>query len=74
MNTLCKHRIALLRGDASMLFDPLQIEDLTTIMTWVAKTDIPRLLSELSQAEDTVLSAQKRVKQLRKAIDNAISG
>ena len=73
MNTLCKHRIAFLRGDATMLFDPTQADQLATIITWVEKTEIQTLLSELNQAEDLVLSAQKRVKQLRKVIDNAIS-
>lgn len=74
MHTLCKHRIALLEGDASMLFDPAQAKDLEDVRWWVMQTDLPGLLAELKEADSAVLQAQARVKRLRKAIEKSITG
>jgi uncharacterized Zn finger protein len=73
MRRLCKHRIALLQGDASMLYDSTQGGDLNEVMSWVQATAIPPLLARLSDVEKEIERAEKQAKELRKTILEALS-
>lgn len=41
MGALCKHRIALLAGDATMLANPEQVTDMQKVTAWAKEARIP---------------------------------
>ncbi|MGD0036674.1 MAG: hypothetical protein ABSC53_05225 [Bacteroidota bacterium] len=61
LGQLCKHKLAFLQNDSSMLFDSKQSEELNNVYTWVKSTSFSDLLNELGQTE----------RETEKAIANA---
>ncbi len=64
---MCKHKLALILGDSSMLFDPRQTELLSQIQSWPQYSDLKkrttefqnklRQIQEASEAEDSTFYA-----------------
>jgi uncharacterized Zn finger protein len=69
---LCKHKLALLHGDASMLFDPNANPRLLKLSQLVQETAYPRLLAEIHQAEIALAKAKKLVDQSKKLLEKAL--
>lgn len=69
---LCKHKLALLRGDEAMLFDPTEAQQLREVIALVQKTAYPGLLDEIHQAELALAKAKKVVDQSRKLLEKAL--
>lgn len=73
MGTVCKHRLALLRGDKSMLAAPSQAEDLAKIAQWAEQTGFAALFQQLDTAEAEVSHAQLELKKLKKRIEESMT-
>ena len=62
---LCKHKRKLLSNDASILFDPNQVDQLSQAVEWVEKSEYPQLLDELQESEKESEIAKKKVKAMK---------
>jgi len=69
---LCKHRVALASGDASMLHDPSEEPGLTQVVDWVNRSRYGDLLTELNEALRIEQEAKQTVKAAKKAIGTAM--
>jgi hypothetical protein len=68
LGQLCKHKLAFLQNDGSMLYDSRQSEKLNTVYEWVEFTSFSDLLNELEQTErETEKSIANAKKQLSAA-------
>jgi len=56
---LCKHKLRLLLGDESMLYDPDQVCDLTIIRQWVIQSEYDKFLSEYTATIDAIEEAKR---------------
>jgi hypothetical protein len=61
LGQMCKHKAALLRGDASMLFDPGDDVDLLQAWQAVNETVIPTKLAELDRSLAKIEKEKKRL-------------
>ena len=73
---LCKHKLALLQNDASMLYNPNQKDDLAKAFKWVQTTSFSSLLNELKeterQTEQTIANAKKQLASLKQKVGRLI--
>ena len=69
---LCKHKLALLQNDSSILYDAAQSDDLRKAFTWVQSTSLPSLLKELEeterQTEKTIALAKKQLASIKQKV------
>jgi hypothetical protein len=68
MGNLCKHRIALLAGDARILANPEQVTDMQRVAEWAKQARIHEACKEISEAEEEVARAQEKVKKLKRVL------
>jgi hypothetical protein len=69
---LCKHVRKIIAGDASILYDRNQKNELEEIKNHLTETGIPLLLSELDRSESLWEEAKKNVEKAKKNLGNAI--
>ena len=69
---LCKHVRQVLIGDASILYDKNQKNDLEEISNCLQKTRIPLLLFEINKFEDILEEAKKNMEKAKKNLGNMI--
>lgn len=74
---MCKHKIALIKGDVAMLFDAKETADLTEILAWPSfakvKERLARYETELSAIERDKAILTKREKELKSAFSKALT-
>ena len=72
LGQLCKHKLALLQNDASMLYDADQNDDLNKAFKWVQSTSFSSLLNELEeterQTEQTIAKAKKQLASIKQKV------
>ncbi|MDD5451759.1 MAG: SWIM zinc finger domain-containing protein [Desulfovibrionales bacterium] len=68
MGNLCKHRIALLAGDAKMLANPEQVTDMQRVAEWAKQAGIHQACKEIAEAQSEVARAQEKVKKLKRVL------
>jgi len=68
---LCKHKIGLLAGDFSKLFDNDDKEKLIQIQELVRRTDYHELLKRYNKAKTEVEEAQKREAKIKAEVASA---
>ena len=73
MRTDCKHRISLLKGDLNMLADPLQADDLATVVKWSDRSGFSTLLQELDTAEAQVSFARSELKKVKEKFEEKMT-
>ena len=69
---LCKHVRKIIAGDASILYDRNQKNELEKIGNHLQETQIPSLLLEINKSEDLLEEAKRNVKKAKKNLENAI--
>jgi len=69
---LCKHVRKIIAGDASILYDRNQKNELEKISNHLQETQIPLLLLEINKSEDFLEEAKKNVKKAKKNLENVI--
>lgn len=71
MHQICKHRLAILAGDASNIVSP-NTNEVSTVVSWLPGTPIERALAELHEAEKQVELTKKLVIKAKKTLVNAM--
>lgn len=66
---LCRHKLAVLRGDSKALQDPDQKELLLQVQSHLAGTEVITLSQELQGLEESLDLLQQKAKALRAAIE-----
>lgn len=68
----CKHKMAIVLRDEKVLYDDEQTANFAEIGKWIAKSDYPKLVSELRESETELEAAKKRVKGMKDQIARAM--
>lgn len=69
---LCKHKIGLLSGDASFLYDKSNEEILYQIHNEVQTTEYGEMISDYNNVKKEIDEAQRKEKKIRLRIENAL--
>jgi hypothetical protein len=69
---LCKHVKQVLGGDASILYDKNQKNDLEEIGNRLQKTQIPLLLFEINKFENILEEAKRNMEKAKKSLGDMI--
>jgi hypothetical protein len=69
---LCKHKLALLQGDTSMLFEPAAEVQLQELLVVVKQTSYPEILADIRQAELAESEAKKNLDKRKKTLEKAL--
>ncbi len=69
---LCKHVKQVLSGDASILYDKNQKNDLEKIGNHLQKTSIPLLLLEINKFENILEETKRNMEKAKKSLGNMI--
>jgi hypothetical protein len=72
LTKLCWHKLALVRGDSSMLADFCDMNDFHQIQKWLKKSSFPKLIIDHDKAEKIVLEGQRVLKKLKATIETAM--
>ena len=77
LQQMCKHKLALLKGDAAMLFDPNQAAVLSEIHSWPQfvslRTRIAEYESNLKEIEAKMSDLKKREKVIKTEFARGLS-
>ena len=71
---LCKHVVALLGGDASMLYDRAQATQLAGLREWAQGRRLASLFSELNAARIAAEEANSQFKKAKTKVEKAMRG
>jgi len=69
---LCKHVRKIIAGDASILYDRNQKNELEKISNHLQETQIPFLLLEINKSEDILEEAKRSLKKAKKNLEDLI--
>ena len=69
---LCRHKLALLRGDAAILYDNSQISEFFTIKEWIQASSYAQLILEHDRTEKALQEKQKELKKIKEFIEVAM--
>lgn len=69
---MCKHKLAVLLGDETILLDAEQASVLTSLASRIRSGPVGGIVSDLIDAEEAVESAKKRVAATRKKLEKII--
>ena len=64
----CKHKMGVVLGDTTILFDDEQIDSFKEISNWIVSSNYPNLFSEIRVVEKELAEAKKNVKSKKKKI------
>ena len=64
----CKHKMGVVLGDATILFDDEQIDSFKEISNWIASSNYPNLFSEIPVLEKKITEAKKNLKSMKEQI------
>ena len=64
----CKHKMGVVLGDATILFDDEQIDSFKEISNWIDSSSYPNLFSEIRVVEKQLVEAKKNVKSKKEQI------
>lgn len=70
----CKHKIAIVLADESILYDEEQIQTLNQATKLISESGYPDLIQELRVAEKELESAKKTVKNQKEKIARLMKG
>jgi hypothetical protein len=73
MGQYCKHRLAILAGDATSLVSD-NGTDIATVTQWLDGSMLSRALAELEAAEQQLEAAKRAVASAKKRLSQAFSG
>jgi hypothetical protein len=67
----CRHRIALLAGDRSMMVDVLAMQTLDDVLSWPEFVSIKTEISKLKEVQDQIEGLEKVKASLRRVVAKA---
>ena len=68
----CKHKDALMRGDASVLLDSGELAALETLQSLIPSSQLPLLLERISEVETRLNEAKQALRQARSQLETSI--
>ncbi|MGD0217507.1 MAG: hypothetical protein ABSC45_08375 [Desulfobaccales bacterium] len=72
LTKLCWHKLALTRGDSSMLADFCNMNEFRRLQEWLKNSPFKKLISDHDKAEKIASEAQKVLKLLKVNIEDAM--
>jgi hypothetical protein len=69
LTKLCRHKLALIRGDASILYDDSQLNEFTTIKKWISESRFAQLILEHDSIEKALQERQRELKKIKEIIE-----
>ena len=64
----CKHKMGVVLGDTTILFDDEQIDSFKEISNWIVSSNYPNLFSEIPVLEKKITEAKKNLKSMKEQI------
>jgi len=68
----CKHKLAFLRNDSSILFDPEETPDFIKAVEWIKGSSYPPLMAEIDAAETIMLEHKRVLKNLYRKLEEGM--
>jgi hypothetical protein len=72
LTKLCKHKLALIRGDSSILIDDNEERNFSNVKEWIINSDFSKLIIEHDLAEKTLLEKQQAFKKIKDRLEVAM--
>jgi len=72
LTKLCKHKLALIRGDSSILIDDNEDHNFIHVKEWIKNSAFSQLIIEHDLAEKTIVEKQKELKKIKDRIELAM--
>ena len=72
LTKLCRHKLALIRGDESILYNSNQQSELLTMKDWIKDSSFVQLVLNHDAIEKEVQKKQKELKKIKEALEIAM--
>jgi hypothetical protein len=72
LTKLCRHKISLVRGDPSILFNKETVDDYKIVQQWLKNSQLSELIIKHDFAEKEFLEKQKEFKKIKAIIEDAM--
>ena len=72
LTKLCKHKLALIRGDSSFLIDDNEGYNFITVKEWIKISDFSQLIIEHDLAEKALAEKQQALKKIKDRLEVAM--
>jgi hypothetical protein len=72
LTKLCKHKLALIRGDSSILMDLNENDNFINVKEWIKNSAFSQLIIEHDLAEKALAEKQKELKRIKDKIEVAM--
>lgn len=72
LKKLCRHKLAIVTGDETILFNPSEKDSLNQICEWIRQSQYPELMRDLNDAEKAEREAKQRVALAKKRLESAM--
>jgi hypothetical protein len=72
LTKLCKHKLALLRGDSSILINDNEHHNFIHVKEWIINSDFSQLIIEHDLAEKVLAEKQQALKKIRDRLEMAM--
>ena len=69
---LCKHKLALIRGDSSILIDDNEHYNFINVKEWIKNSAFSQLIIEFDLAEKGLAEKQKELKKIKDRLEVAM--
>lgn len=72
LTKLCRHKLALIRGDESILYDSKQHQEFLTIEDWIKASSFIQLVVEHDAIEKEIQKKQRDLKKIKETLEIAM--
>ena len=72
LTKLCKHKLALIRGDSSILMDDNEDYNFINVKEWINNSDFSQLIIEHDLAEKALAEKQQALKKIKDRLEVAM--
>lgn len=72
LTKLCRHKLALIRGDAAILYDNSQNSEFITIKEWISTSPFAQLISDYNSIEKALQEKQRELRKIKEVIEVAM--
>jgi uncharacterized Zn finger protein len=64
----CRHKMAVVSGDAKILYKNEQIENFNKVLKWISESNFPLLVAKFRESEKELENAKKKVTNIKEKI------
>jgi hypothetical protein len=72
LTKLCRHKLALIRGDESILYDKNQQSDFLTMNDWIKASSFYKLVVDYDAIEKEFQKKQRELKKIKESLEIAM--